>query len=210
VLRRLEEEFATARLSVIPAGGRDKVLQVFRRREEVQGVTLIFIADRDMWVYGDIPSEYDASSLIFTRGYSIENDVFIDGELESFLTRDERAAFESELERFIIWYALSVSRILKGISSSITQYPGMILGSDGKAADLKENEEYPEEFRRCISADYKRLVRGKSLLALLTRQLAHKGRRPQLSHRHLLELVAVRKGSCLKDLYDRVEKVLHE
>src|SRR5579863_8723513 len=101
VFRRFEDRLSHLGVSVLPVGGRLNVLNIFTRRGEIPAyVKLAFIADQDTWVYTGVPKEYQHANLILTSGYSIENDVFVDGNLVSLLSRKEFGRFLAELQQF--------------------------------------------------------------------------------------------------------------
>jgi hypothetical protein len=80
--------------NVIPCGGRPNLLKIFRRRPEFFKVPVAFIADRDIWVFTEIPAEN--AGIIFTWGYSIENDL-IQGLDLHFVLADKEAQLREKL-----------------------------------------------------------------------------------------------------------------
>ena len=211
VYRRFEDSLAHIGVSVLPVGGRRKVLEVFNRRAEIPtSVRTMFIADQDTWVNSGIPSAYTEQSLLFTDGYSIENDVYRDGELWTLLQVNERHAFETELAHFIEWYALAVSRHLLGTAQQISLHPDHVLDPLRRPAllALQPAESYPTALKQEIHGDYGRLLRGKSLLALLLKHTNAKGRGVRHSDSGLFEMVAVRPGALLIRLRQQIERHL--
>lgn len=209
VYRTFEEKLCSIGVSVLPVGGREKVLEVYLRRSELPSASRpIFIADRDTWVISGIPAEYRDGCLVFTRGYSIENDVYIDGALRKLLRATECARYAAELVDFIEWYALAVNRHLGDRTQPIALHPDHVLNpaERPKLLALNPGETYPTELRDTIANDYQYLLRGKSLLAILVRNTNYKGREPRHTHNALLEAVAVRPGVLLNQLYERVEQ----
>lgn len=208
VYRVFEEKLAVLGVSVLPVGGREKVLEVFLRKSEFSTASrTVFIADKDVWSVAEIPSEYVDQSMLFTHGYSIENDIYIDGDLRNLLRGKEHCKYAQELHKFIEWYALALNRHLVDSSCPIALHPDHVLnpGTHQSLIALEHGESYPEELRQRISDDYASLLRGKSLLALLVRNTSYKGREPRHSHSALLETVAIRPGKLLNDLHERVE-----
>jgi len=83
VYRNLITLYRAKGIKVLPAGGRDKVLEVFDNLSQNSHINkAIFIVDQDSWVFSGIPSEYQHERIICTGGYSIENDVYLDKQLE--------------------------------------------------------------------------------------------------------------------------------
>jgi len=208
VYRRFEEHLSHIGVSILPAGGRENVLEVFERRGEIPtSVRLAFIADRDTWVNTEIPTAYVAPALCLTSGYSIENDVIADGNLEGLLVGSEVTSYKAELEEFLDWYALALSRHLANPSDSISNHPDHVLDATAKPAliALRPGEMYPVELRAALSSHYGMLVRGKSLLFLLIRNTNTRPGLPRHTDKALLEIVAARPGALLAKLREAVE-----
>lgn len=211
VFRHLEDRLANLGVDVLPATGRSKLLQVFERRDEFKASTkVVFIADRDTWVHTGIPSKYLDDILILTDGYSIENDVYRDGDLESLLIASEREVFFWELDMFITWYSLALSRSLDGLHANIDLHPNQIFqeGSLDTLLQMRDDEFYPHALKGEIKSNYARILRGKSLLNLLVRQTTRPGRQPAHKPQALLEFVAARPGQHLLAIEEKVNKFL--
>lgn len=210
VYRRLEERLGHLGVSVLPAGGRLNVLQIFERRGEIPtSVPLAFIADRDTWVNTAVPAAYVAPSLCLTSGYSIENDVIADGKLEDLLVGAEMTAYQAELKDFLDWYALALSRHLASPSEPIAHHPDYVLNPTQKPnlMALRSGETYPSSLRAAIAVQYKMHVRGKSLLSLLIRNTNTRLGQPKHTDRALLEIVAARPCQLLNRISNEVEAI---
>ncbi|WP_136418591.1 DUF4435 domain-containing protein [Herbaspirillum sp. ST 5-3] len=205
VYRRMEDVFSDIELSVMSVGGRENVLKIFQRIGDFKSHKKIaFIADRDTWLHTGVPASFISECMFITDGYSIENDIYRDGSLEKLLTKEEEEKFRNEIAQFIRWYALSLSRLLSGQPSSIDLYPGIILDDVEQYAvrtQLELGEMYPEELVTTLMQDYAKLVRGKSLFAVLGRQISYKRRRPRVHHEALLEVHSAAPGPLLQKLY---------
>lgn len=207
VLRRLEERFLAAGLTLIAAGGRDAVISVFNLRHQVAKKKVIFIADRDLWVLTSIPSKYISDQFLFTDGYSIENDMFIDGRLESLLTGTERHQFDKNLEGVCKWFALAASRhfeadgtVKDGATERLAVHPRELLDDEIHTIQLMKlepDETYPVDLYSRIQVEYRRLLRGKTLLELLVMH----SRTHKYSYDSLLNFAASREGPLLSSLF---------
>lgn len=187
VLRRLEDLISDLGLSVLPVGGRDTALEIFRRRGEFTTDVLYFV-DQDCWIYTGVPAEFDDSKLGCTHGYSIENDMFQDGELITLLTEAERTKFGQELNHFLPWFTNRVEEVLGGAVPNFAAHPNTILSHPPEFAN--DNALLAD-----LLANFDRKVRGHSLFALLMRRFA--GRWPKYSYDNLLEIAAARSGPNL-------------
>lgn len=208
VYRRLEEHLSHIGISVLPAGGRQNVLQIFDRRGEIpNSVRLVFIADRDTWINAAVPAAYITPVLCLTSGYSIENDVIADGNLESLLVGSEEVRYKAELSEFLDWYALALDRHLADQSNPIARHPDYVLNPAERPSlmALHAGEAYPSALRTALSSNYGMLVRGKSLLSLLVRNTNTRPGLPRHTDKALLEIVAARPGALLTRIRGEVE-----
>ena len=213
VYRNFEENLSSIGVSVLPVGGRENVLEIYSRRDELpSSVKVSFIADQDVWVNTGIPAEYQNERLLFTNGYSIENDVYIDGELWKLLNTNEVPKFDADVREFLRWYALALSRHLLDKSETIKLHPDHVLNPTQQAnlLSLRTDEIYPEELHEELVSNFRRLLRGKSLMALLVRHTNYKGREPRHNSKALMEVVAKRPGPLLDSLYTRVRSLYVE
>ena len=211
VYRHLEDRLSSIGADVLPAAGRDKLLQVFERRDEfISSAKVVFIADRDTWVHTGIPLDYSSDILIFTDGYSIENDAYRDGQLENLLLNRERDEFHEELATFLSWYAIALTRHLNNPIEKIDLHPNQIFQGDGPDAflSLRDGESFPDDLCQDLKDNYAKLLRGKSLINLLVRQTTRPGRHPSHKPLTLLEFVAAQPGQYLLLIQDRVFRSL--
>lgn len=211
VFRRLEKEFTSVGLSVFPAGGRNNVLGLFDNKSRLPNkIKFAFIADLDSWVITGVPMKYKSDQLLLTTGYSIENDIFVDGKLQEFLSENEVAKFSQELAVFIDWYALAFSRFLSDPTQSFDLHPNHILDNATTRAELmalNEGEIYPQILHAQLIQNYAGQLRGKSLFALIMRQLSYKGRAVRHQDKSLMEMTAVSRGRLLGMFYSRIENI---
>ncbi|MEA9621393.1 hypothetical protein QY703_20080, partial [Xanthomonas campestris pv. incanae] len=117
--------------------------------------------------------------------------------LENLLSADEEKIFRAELASFVEWYALSVNRSLAGAESGFRSHPNKILDNSAETAvsmQLHVGEHYPHLFKEEIIADYRRVLRGKSLFALLVRRLSGRKRNTKFGVNQLMEIGASRRG----------------
>lgn len=208
VYRYIEKHFGPLEISILPVGGRDAVLAIFQRTAEI-GHHVYHIADRDIWCMTDVPPEFVSPNFSFTHGYSIENDVIIDGDVLGLLTEQELNRFRQELDLFLEWYALALHRHLGANSEVLSLHPNEILENESRRVELvalRPDEEYPADCREQLSRDPLRLIRGKSLFPLLLRQLSYPGRIPKHHHLSLMEVIAASPGQHLASIFDRVKE----
>ncbi|MGP5323640.1 DUF4435 domain-containing protein [Vreelandella titanicae] len=206
--RKIEEDLSYLNVDVLPAGNKDFVLGLMKKLED-EGCSnsIAFVVDKDLWVHG-IPSEFSGKiNLVTTDGYSIENDLFDDGNLLELLSVKEMDEFMEDMHKFLDWYALAINRVLSGKNGAFRTHPGKVL-DDAEFFDeetrLEDNEVYPSRLRSEIEAEYKKILRGKSLLAIMNRRLSKNGRDVKFSVKQLMAVGASRKG----DNFERLKNLI--
>ena len=204
--RRIEQDLNDVGIDMLPAGNKGAVLEL---RDKIISTpintSVVFVVDKDLWVYDDT---FDiASDVITTDGYSIENDIFCDGELLELMTPDELQSFNRDLHKFVRWYAIAVNRSQLGGHCSYRETPHRVLSDEifySSSIALNEDETYPETFFSNIRDNYGRLLRGKSLFSLLVIQLSRRERRTKFGTNQLMEVGAARKGLRYQMLRDKI------
>ena len=211
IIYRKIEELLEDIVDVLPAGGRGKVLGIFdsiKTNPKLQAKKLIFIDDKDTWVNTGIPTKYQQDILIFTNGYSIENDVFIDYGCEQILEIEDSSIknqFLADKEKFIHWYALALQATLNGENLTkereIARDPNEVLGNEySKFIALTANEIYPTELQSNLKENYPLQIRGKSLLNLFRKHLKHH------SSKAMFQKVAIEPKTSINRIFDDVKK----
>jgi hypothetical protein len=190
IYRWIEDEIGIVNANFFPCGGRDKLLQVYERRNEFTDITTVFVADKDTFVYLNPPEEY--SNIIWTNGYSIENDLYFGRNIESLLSPEENSAFLKSLDSFISYYAFEIENFIEKRDFCFKNHPQHIiceLQNEVKQEFLEEInfKKAKEEIEIDLKERYDVLIRGKSLFALLTRLLNKKTRHIKHSKLSLLE-----------------------
>jgi hypothetical protein len=193
VYRHLEERFGLTGGTVLPCNGRNCLLDLHRRRSEFRGLKTAFLADRDLWLFGVVPPEF--SDVIFTNGYSIENDV-LDGEsVERLLDSHELAEFRTVLDEICRWFAFEVGEYLRGVNVALEHHVNRLVPLGASRLDSgwcaeRGFREPPSQLYNEIRVDYRQKLRGKQLLQCLVRLLSAEGRSSKFSRANLLEIAA--------------------
>ena len=112
IYRWVEARLGNRAANVLPTGGRENLLSIYAKRQEFSNLPVAFVADKDMWLFSGIPSTYD--EVIWTEGYSIENDLYTDAELENLLEAEEAQEHQQMLEAIVEWFAFEVEEHLAG------------------------------------------------------------------------------------------------
>ncbi len=144
IYRELESRSA---VEILIADGRDNLLEVYRKKKDFENqVAVAFMADKDMYVFGQTPKCY--SDIIWTSGYSIENDLCSDGKPEKLIPPTKASQYSDKLQEAIQEFARQVA-LWKA------------RGCSAKADTLEE------ECQREIERNPELKLRGKTLFELL-------------------------------------------
>jgi hypothetical protein len=210
--RKIEEALSELQVDVLPAGNKQAVLDLMDKLDQLSGTArFVYVVDKDLWVHG-VPKEFRTHTrLVMTDGYSIENDLFADGDLESLLDKNEITSFQSEVQKFCSWYALALERTFSGGKGVFRTHPGKVLDDPEfyeTETRLKKDEDSPKELYEQIVSNYQAMLRGKSLLAILHRQLSKDGRDVKFSGKQLMAFGGSRKGKKFDRLKDLISDAL--
>ncbi len=172
VYRWIEEKIGVINATVLPCEGRNNLLAVYKRRSEFSHLKTVFVADKDMWIFTAIPAEY-SNNIIWTTGYSIENDLYTGANIEKLLTSSQRNDYNELVKNVIKWFAFEVEQYRNNLPWKIDFHPQLIC--------LEKKIQVSEDFleSRCfttpsaltiqeIESDYQLRLRGKLLFDLFT------------------------------------------
>jgi hypothetical protein len=174
-------------------GGRSILLDVYKRKNEFMNTKVIFIADKDVWVYSNTPEQY--IDIIWTEGYSIENDLFSGAKetIYKLFNEDERKRYEILKSSLLPWYVSQVEKYFKGESFKLNHKIWEIIERD--SLDVKEhilsesfNEAVDLDLKEKIVKNYNMLLRGKLIFDMLVLFLSDSNRKPKYSREHIFDL----------------------
>lgn len=201
--------------NVLPVGGREMLLAVYKRRNEFADLPVAFVADRDLWLFSGIPSDYP--DVIWTQGYSIENDLYADADLENLLNVGEAAEHQQILEAIIEWFAFEVEEYLEGREAQVDKHCNEIvqIGETEMDQDFRTRRGFhpPSEKRyQQIKAAYQLQLRGKSLFEILIRFLNAPNRGTTYSTSALYEIAVkiISPQPLIDRLINEIERTIAE
>ncbi|MBI1930639.1 DUF4435 domain-containing protein [Candidatus Poribacteria bacterium] len=191
IYRWVEERIGIRMADAFPCGGRKTLLAVYARRAEFSHLKTAFVADRDMWLFTAIPPEY--SDVVWTEGYSIENDLYAGSNLEDLLDRDEASEHKQVLRCLIEWFAFEVEAFRRGNEAQTDIHPDRIVlrGTVSISQQFVARRGYLQPNHATvmeIEAVYKLKLRGKTLFELLVRYLSAPNRSVKHSIKGLYEI----------------------
>ena len=175
IYQELAKQIEILEVVLLSCGGRDKLLQVYERRGEFAQVPVAFIADRDMWLFSGIEPGYD--DVIWTNGYSIENDLYSDAKLERMLSESETTEHQQILDSISTWFAFAVEEYIAGNAPNLDPHCDEMVPLGKTELDsgfcARQGFRTPNAERvQQIRSSYQLLLRGKQLFQLLVRFLS--------------------------------------
>ena len=111
----LIERFGIFNLDFYPTGCKETLLRLYEElvhcesRGDFRHAPVAFIADRDMWLFRDIPARY--SDIIWTEGYSIENDLYSHVKLRDRV--GNKVEYDQTIDAISMWFAYKVEEYLE-------------------------------------------------------------------------------------------------
>ncbi len=175
IYRELAKRIGILEVALRSSGGREKLLQVYKRRGEFTQAPVAFIADQDMWLFSGIEPSYE--DVIWTNGYSIENDLYSDADLERLLDENDTAEHQQILDSISTWFAFAVEEYLAGNAPNLDLHCDEMVPPGETELDtgfcIRRRFRVPNRDRvQQIRSAYQLLLRGKQLFQLLVRFLS--------------------------------------
>ena len=191
--------------NVLPVGGRETLLAVYKRRNEFAHLPVAFVADRDLWLFSGIPPGYP--DIIWTEGYSIENDLYADANLENLLDAGEAAEHQQVLDSIVEWFVFEVEEHLAGRDAQVDTHPNRVVPLSKTEMDQgfrnSRGFRLPKQaLHQQIKGAYQLQLRGKTLFEMLIRFLNAPNRGTTYSTSALYEIAV--KMTTPQPLIDRL------
>ncbi len=193
IFRWMEDLLEVHEVDVLSVGGRPNLFAVYDRKSEFDHLPVAFIADQDKELFTQLPAGYE--EIIWTQGYSIENDLYAGAEpsLENLMDPEEAAEHRQLLDIIIKWFAFEVEEFLSGRTPEFNHHcnevvlQGQMEIDDGfrqKRGFRIPNSELQQQIRNA----YQFQLRGKLLFQMLVRFLSKSNRRIKHSLHGLYEI----------------------
>ena len=184
-LRLLQHQIRT-KCTLLCCDGRQNLFEVWLRRTEFLGRRVSFLADKDLYVFGKVPTEY--AGIVFTYGYSLENDILSSGKCRALFDEADRNAFDTAL-------ALTAKHYWRECKAYIEHGTQPRWESTFKLVADKANGSFPTICGYGGCGLYKRIVtdpcrylRGKNLLDCYQYALSRRDRHARYSRESIVEL----------------------
>lgn len=206
IYRWMEAFLGTSNVDFLPCNSRTTVLSLFERRGEFRSNQVVFVADKDMWVFGTPPAKY--ADVVFTDGYSIENDVLSSRAADRLFEAEEKAVFGRIISVLEEWFAFEAVQWSLGLPfevgvpiKKVIEFPAIEL-----SRTLSVNRKFipvTGPIRQEIHRDPMLYIRGKNLLDAYAHVLNGGLRASRYSRRAILEI-------CVKmpDSHERCDRIV--
>lgn len=199
------DQYFERKIKLVPAGTRSKLETIYKEvttnRRNFPLVPIVFVADRDLDLFSSSPPSYPG--IIWTKGYCIENDLYLVGESllkREFLRKSEKKLFGDVLNTMIEWFAFEIEEHKNGKRTRLQVKLGKLIppGSDNPPTQTKmcPNFARRRKFRRPrkehyikIKNNYRLVLKGKYLFDALVRYLSYAGRVPQYNKFQLYDRI---------------------
>lgn len=193
IFRWMEDIFEVHEIDVLAAGMRSNVLAVYERKSEFSHVPVAFIADQDKELFTQLPVGYE--EIIWTQGYSIENDLYAgaDPSLENLMDPQEAAEHRRLLDTIIKWFAFEVEEFLDGRTPEFNHHCNEVVPQGQTKMDngFRQRRGFHQpnsELEQQIREAYQLQLRGKQLFQVLVRFLSAPNRSAKYSYHGLYEI----------------------
>lgn len=193
IFRWMEDLFEVDEIDVLGVGGRPNLFAVYDRKNEFDRLPVAFVADQDKELFTQLPVGYD--EIIWTHGYSIENDLYAgaDPSLENLMDSQETAEHRQLLNTIIEWFTFEVEEFLAGRAPEFNHHCNEVVPQG--QTEIDHNFRQRRGFRipnpvlqQQVKEAYQLQLRGKLLFQMLVRFLSKTNRGIKHSIRGLHEI----------------------
>lgn len=173
---------ATCGGDCLPAGNKAAVIVVADDPNLFARPQTAFLVDADFWSLDGSPGNRVAQeNLIITEGYSIENDLLRDADVEQYLDQNECGPYQRDIDAIVRWFSAGIVARREGMLFDFEQRINTLLGEN--PGELTPNalaaiSHYApsQDLVDQIRGDYRRILRGKTWSQVLNRYLCANGR----------------------------------
>ncbi len=190
VIRMLEEKVGIPGI-IVPVGGRGNLFSLIRRLADIKNPSVVFLADQDMYCIEG--GHFTNDRLVYTWGYSIENDIIAGSRINKLIWPNERSQFEMIKSLAIKYFAWEYEAAKRQGRSPVWKVALPTIIDPAKLRYLptvKESEAIAAletKLSRKMHRNYRKLVRGKQLLQIYMFILNRKGRKSRFTNGALLD-----------------------
>ena len=193
IFRWMEDLLKIHEIDVLGVGGRPNLFAVYERKSEFGHLPVAFIADQDKELFTQLPVGYE--EIIWTQGYSIENDLYAgaDPSLENLMDPQEADEHGKLLDIIVEWFTFEVEEFLAGRIPEFNHHCNEVVPQGQTEMDngFRQSRGFRppnSELEQQIREAYQLQLRGKQLFQMLVRFLSKSNRRVKHSLHGLYEI----------------------
>ena len=188
---RLLDSLTGKKGKVLSCSGRNNLFKVWERRGEFAGKRIAFLADRDLYVIKRIPAEF--KGIIFTDGYSLENDMLESKRWMSLQDAVDKLHYDKMTKLNIDHFWVQTRTFIdtgtspQWMSAHSLKENNFVLSPHEKLKQSKCG------LYRRISSNPIRYIRGKNVLHAVHYSLSHKMRHVKYRPEQIMEMCTMPK-----------------
>lgn len=208
--RNIEQLCLDSEIDILPVGSRQTLIKLYERRAEFSASNVAFLADSDLFCVSEYPASL--TGIIFTKGYSIENDILSGGKAFRTINKRNKKQWNDLLEELSRWFASLAHRKMIGEQVEYADHPNQVVDFQTiklrkKAAMSLIQDEQLSSKVKLIRQSPIFFLRGHTLLNALGHFLALKNTEPKCSKDMLLhiDVVAWDSNSTLCELIQKIK-----
>jgi hypothetical protein len=165
IYRKIEERIG--KVDLLFCSGRKNLLNIYLRRDEYINSKYIFIADKDLYLFSSIPSKY--AEIVWTRGYSVENDLFNNSNIVNTIIEENNIEnFKNDLVLIQKWFAYELKLAKSGLPFELDTYPSNIIDKGRYKPNFVFLYHEKMPIPQIIKEEPLRSIRGKNLKSLIS------------------------------------------
>lgn len=217
IYRYLKNKYDLSEINLQVCGSRTRLFEIYKRKEEFLDKRITYIADKDSYRFLPIPEIFN--EVVFTKGYSIENDIYDGADIENYLDKDDFDNFNKLRQTIANWFAGEVEKLINpnhlGKTFEVSSHIDQIVpkGTSVICPKYKLGKECIEPSQKTLDnvlEDYDLNIRGKQLFQMLSRFTSKKGRFSRFDHKNLVEIALKLEGNTnLEELMTQVKLKLN-
>lgn len=189
IYRWLEILIGVGKIDILQCGGRKDLFDIFSRRSEFVNTPVVFLADLDSFLYSSVELKY--RDIIFTTGYSIENDILANTDIKYLFDVKEIADYDIALERMMEIYSQKILLRLTNPSEDLNVHAMSYYDFENSrfiTPNPFSNYHRDHDWYSYIVQDPNLTIRGKNLVSIYSSILSKKSRRSKYSRENIIEM----------------------
>lgn len=203
IMRNMESKLSDLGVDFLPVGGRNNVLAVWECLSIERKRSVLAFVDLDEWLYTQIPERYQDEGIHHTIGYSIENDLFLDGQNALFrlLDDDDLEDFHNRIVVVINHHAALISSVIKGEVCNLSESAHSLLKKPKVALSDEQMQ-----ILTILKTNFPQYLRGKAIFETLASVYDKKGKKPKFGYHQLFHIALANRSLIFESHISRIRQ----